>query len=339
MKKYLLGKIGKFYKANLHVHTTISDGQWTPQQVKEEYVKKGYSVVAFTDHEIIVPHNDLTDENFLAITSCEEYVNESVPNATFQFIKTYHFNFYAKDKNATVNPAFCERKIWLKNSLQYVTDEMRKTDCVVPYDVESVNQLIQRANELGFLVSYNHPRWSQQTYEDYGDLKGLWGVEVHNTGCVCMGYNETDIPYEELLKKGNNVLPLATDDTHEPAHAFGGFTMIEAEKLDYDTVFSAMKNGCMYASTGPLIDEITFENNKLTVRGSAVNQIVLNTERRWCKVVSGNDITQAEFDLSDYFSANEQFEHRLPLFIRITMIDKYGKKAWTRAYSIEELLS
>ena len=37
MKKYLLPENLTPYKANLHCHTTISDGVWTPEQVKEEY--------------------------------------------------------------------------------------------------------------------------------------------------------------------------------------------------------------------------------------------------------------------------------------------------------------
>ena len=37
MKKYLLPEKGNFYKANLHTHSTISDGKLTPEAVKEAY--------------------------------------------------------------------------------------------------------------------------------------------------------------------------------------------------------------------------------------------------------------------------------------------------------------
>ena len=40
MKKYLLPKNGKFYKANLHMHTTISDGAMTPEETKEAFLKE-----------------------------------------------------------------------------------------------------------------------------------------------------------------------------------------------------------------------------------------------------------------------------------------------------------
>ena len=36
------------------------------------YLNKGYSIVAFSDHELMIPHNELSDENFLAITSTPE---------------------------------------------------------------------------------------------------------------------------------------------------------------------------------------------------------------------------------------------------------------------------
>ena len=37
MKKYLLPKCGNDYKANLHCHSTISDGKLTPEEIKEAY--------------------------------------------------------------------------------------------------------------------------------------------------------------------------------------------------------------------------------------------------------------------------------------------------------------
>ena len=41
MKKYLLPESGNFYKANLHCHTTLSDGEMTREEVKEIYKKNG----------------------------------------------------------------------------------------------------------------------------------------------------------------------------------------------------------------------------------------------------------------------------------------------------------
>ena len=50
MRKYLLPEQGKFYRANLHCHTTVSDGKTTPEETKQFYKDEGYSIIAFTDH-------------------------------------------------------------------------------------------------------------------------------------------------------------------------------------------------------------------------------------------------------------------------------------------------
>ena len=57
MRKYLLPEGGKFYKANLHSHSTVSDGVKTPEELKEMYKAEGYSVFAYTDHDNFVRHN------------------------------------------------------------------------------------------------------------------------------------------------------------------------------------------------------------------------------------------------------------------------------------------
>ena len=67
MKKYLITKTGNFYKANLHCHTNLSDAILSPEEIKREYKARGYSIVAYTDHDVLIPHNDLRDENFLPL--------------------------------------------------------------------------------------------------------------------------------------------------------------------------------------------------------------------------------------------------------------------------------
>ena len=79
MKKYLLPPEGNWYKANLHCHTNVSDGSFSPERVKEEYKKRGYSIVAYTDHQLMVDHSDLADESFLPLIGWEYEVCEDKP--------------------------------------------------------------------------------------------------------------------------------------------------------------------------------------------------------------------------------------------------------------------
>ena len=85
---------GKFYKANLHCHTVISDGKLTKEQIKEEYQKRGYSIVAFTDHRTYGYHPELTDENFIALAGIEVDVSENPEKCGgWPHAKCYHLNF------------------------------------------------------------------------------------------------------------------------------------------------------------------------------------------------------------------------------------------------------
>ena len=80
MKRYLLSEQGNFYKANLHCHTSLSDALYTPEEVKKQYMEHGYSIVAYTDHDIFVPHPELADENFLPLNGYEIEVTEGYEN-------------------------------------------------------------------------------------------------------------------------------------------------------------------------------------------------------------------------------------------------------------------
>ena len=77
MKKYLLPNEGTFYKANLHCHSNLSDGVLTPKELKDLYKANGYSVLAYTDHDIFIPHNELTDDSFVALAGFEAQFNGS----------------------------------------------------------------------------------------------------------------------------------------------------------------------------------------------------------------------------------------------------------------------
>ena len=97
MKCHLIPESGRFYKANMHMHTTVSDGVGSPEEIKKAYIDSGYSIVAYSDHEVLVEHNDLTDENFLAITSFEKTINKRTEK-TYSHMTTAHLNFFAKDR-------------------------------------------------------------------------------------------------------------------------------------------------------------------------------------------------------------------------------------------------
>ena len=336
MKKYLIPRNGKFYKANMHAHTTVSDGRLSPEDMKRAFMEQGYSIVAYTDHEVMLPHPDLTDESFLALTSYEVSVGQGVWTP---FAKCYHLNVYSPEEKRSTSSTFCERSVW-GNAKEYITDEMREVSHDRAYTVEEVNKLIKRANDEGCLVSYNHPAWSQQTREDYIDLEGVWGVEWHNTGCVVAGYIENETAFAQMLNRGLcRPYPLATDDCHGTHDMFGGWICVKAGALDYDSVFKALRRGDFYSSTGPAIKALYIEDGKLTVKCSAAARVSVVSDKRWTasKRAEGKAVTEATFDLAKLIEISRTRPELNNHYFRVEVVDKYGKRALSRGYFLDEL--
>ena len=338
MKKYLLPEKGNFYKANMHTHSNVSDGRLTPEELKRAYKEKGYSILAYTDHEILLPHNELTDENFLAITSTELAFNLYPQEGGYPYIKTYHLNFYSKDKDKAVISIW-DPDLVFECVKPKITEEQKKQVYKREYGVEKVNAAIAKAKAEGFIVSYNHPVWSLQDYSDYGGLEGLWGVECYNNACERMGLPDDDRPLNDLLVQGKNVFPLATDDAHTAEDCFGGFLMVKAEKLEYDTVMEALEKGDFYASTSPEIYELSVDNGIVHIECSPARCIYFSTECRFASntCMEKEPITNADIDIRPYLEHKKTTGAWRKPFIRFVIVDTQGKAAYTRAYGLDEL--
>ena len=342
MIKHLLPENGQFYKANLHVHTNISDGKLSPEEIKSAYVEKGYSIVAFTDHDVFVPQNDLASEGFLPLNAVEIYYNDGWPGP-FQYSRSAHFNLYAKDPNATVCPVATERYVGIGNSKQYITDEVRALpEYKRHYSIDGMKDMIRKANEAGFLVCYNHPGWSLHDYTDYAGLKGLWGIEVFNTGGA-NGYPDTDQPMVDLLRLSEYPFPVAADDAHSLDSAFGGWVMIKADRLAYESVMKALENGEFYASNGPEIQEITYDTEARTihVHTSEAALIRLSSESRWYRLAKGSadkPLKEATFSVGEYLDTTASIAYpRYAPHLRVVIENFGGKKAWSKAFFPDEL--
>ena len=334
--KALFGKHKGRYKANLHCHSRYSDGRATVEAIKDEYVKRGYSVVAFTDHEVLIDASGLCDESFVAINGCELSVggpkvdlNSDKPSS-----KVVHMNFYAKDQRNTVTPFY--------NDAYYHPKFEDMREHVVAgepferfYSHERINEMVARAHELGYLVSYNHPVWSLQTAEDYLGYDGFDFIEVHNTGCMISGFHESDHAYNDMMKAGKRIMPVATDDNHNArgfeevrSDSFGGWVVLDAPKLDYPSVISALEQGDFYASTGPEIHsiELDVERGVLSVKCSPAKRVFLITQGRLQSQAfaeHGETIDSASFK---FRCATTKF--------RIRVEDEYGKCAYSQIYDL-----
>ena len=340
MKTYLLPQEGTFYKANLHCHTTVSDGKRTPEEIKKEYMEKGYSVVAYTDHDVFIDQQHLTDDKFVALNATEYYFNpEGMEHIPFEFRKTCHLCAIAGDKTDLVVPCYNRNKyIILGNGPSYrdkmVIDE-NAPDFERDYTPERINAFIDECVKRGFFVTYNHPGWSQEKFSDYSQYNNFHAMEMYNGGAYHSGYPDYNTEkYDELLRMGKKIYCVGGDDNHNYGmpgtlgyDSFLAFTMIKAKELTYESIMDSLFKGEFYASQGPEIYDLYYEDGKVHITTSNCDRITLgcSTRKNRNKFRTGETLTSAEFEVRP--------EDK---YIRFTVKDKYGRTASTNAYFVDD---
>lgn len=338
MKKYLLSPKNS-YKANLHCHTDISDGKLSPEEVKEAYKANGYSIVAYTDHDVLVPHPELRDENFLPLNSFEAEFNE-IADKFHGLLKTCHICFIALDEDNVTMPFFHRTKYLGGNTsahLDKVKFDENLPDFERNYSPECINEAIRIAREKGFFITYNHPVWSLERYEQYSKYHGMHAMEIYNSSSIVAGYDDCDSHvYDEMLLQGHHIGCIGADDNHNSqpfddpkCDSFKAFTVIKADELEYKSVTDALLRGDYYASTGPKIDEIYYEDGYVTVKCPSAEKITMSSGYRSAGAFyreKGKKLTEAKFLVRDRGN-----------FVRFCVYDKYGRCANSRAYFHSEI--
>ena len=338
--KHLLPPV-KYYKANLHTHSTVSDGRLTPEEARDAYKAKGYSILALTDHSVMVQHQDLNQPDFLMITGSEVDTDDRMaPDGDIRH-RQCHICLLSKDPMKQWVPF--QDPYPIASSVPYQAENI-DGGCSREYSPENINKIIAECNRNGMLVTYNHPVWSLENYREYAPLKGLWGMEYRNSSCVAHGYDENNgWVYQDFSVLGNRMVPVCADDMHNVFHRTNGypvlgegFNMIGAEKLEYNAVFEAMERGDLYASCGPLIHSLTLDGDVLSVTCSEAARIQVVSHTRWVAMTHDEEkgLTEATFDISRWRKAAGSNPNA---FIRLIITDARGRYAVTRAYFMDEL--
>lgn len=302
MRTYLLPPEGNLYKANLHCHTTVSDGAFSPAQIKDLYKRRGYHAVAFTDHQACVPHPELTDSEFVALTGIEIA--------------------YGIGKSTSIHACGIAR------------DPMTRFrhPNTIENDIGMCNAGIRLLNDHNCITTLNHPRWSGLSAADIAAIEGFSNIEVVNGYEMAIdGYGDSSACYEAELRAGRRIRPIAADDSHKklPSGApsfefFQGFTALKAPQLSYGALIDALDQGAFYASTGPMIQNLWLENGILHLECSPVRGVYVHGDlysHRAGFIVADDTITQLDLDIGEIFSDATY------LFVKI--VSAHGECAWT----------
>lgn len=304
--KYSTGSIQKMnffgrelnvYKANLHTHSTVSDGKYTPQEVIEHYAAQGYDVLAFTDHRKTNPVSTYDGKGMTLLSGIELHPHIMEP-------REIHWHLLS---------------LGVPEDFPYGDDSNFKT----------AQEAVDAVNAAGGMVFCAHPYWCGLTSLDVkNNLKNILGIEVFNSSCRYIGREFNMQSWDELLEAGCRYNALAVDDVHSQSDLFGGYTCILAENKEPQSLLNAIRKGDFYASMGPEFKKITFENGILEAEFSPCVKVnvLANASSGYC--ASWDNYLHPE-NPEEYTSLKKDFSQWKNCYIRIQIQDKNGKYAWS----------
>lgn len=330
MRKYLLPESGHFYKANMHAHTNMSDGKQTPEEVRELFKSKGYSIVAYTDHSLFLDRSHLCQEDFLALNGLELEINGRNFGHGWLNMETTHINMIALDQKNLLSPCYHRTKYLYANAPQYrdrIQFDESLPDWERKYTPECVSAMLQEGRDKGFYTVYNHPTGSLEIFPTYSQYENMNAVEVFN------GDWENSVHvYNDFLSIGRMMHCVAGDDSHSAAGSGHCWTMFKAEELSYPAIADALVKGNFYCSRGPEIFELYVEDGVMHIKTSDAQALMFTTMCRH----PGRDYIRSD----DGSFVNEASFKVLPecKWVRVTVYGHDGRIAVTNAYPVDDLL-
>ncbi len=215
---------GNWYKTQLHVHTTTSDGDVPVATRIKQYRDLGYDVVAVTDHWKTNDLSSFSDDKFVAINSMEAHPKTSTGAPAHHFVCLDLPHPFELDRN------------------------------------QDAQSLIDKVHEVGGKVIYAHPYWTAHTLEEMKSVKGFIGIEVYNAICDLnwrKGYSDTHI--DQALNKLGLFFISSVDDVHKTSQIDKGWVMVKAKGLTKSAIMDAIGKGHLYATTGAEITDFRVE--------------------------------------------------------------------------------
>lgn len=299
---------GRFYKGNLHTHSTMSDGVLKPDEVCRRYRENGYDFLALTDHFMGRFDYPITD---------------TVPFRTNDFTTILGAELHSG--------ATSVGELWHILAVGLPVDfAPSHTPDKKPVDgQENGAEIAQRAREAGAFVAIAHPHWSALTEADVRCIEAAHAVEIYNTGCDVdcdRGYGFHAL--EQLLCKKRRMTLCATDDAHFATEdAFGGWVMVKAEANEPGALLEALKAGNYYASQGPDFVDIAWSAESATVRSTPVSAVIVQAEGIPTAAKHGDGMIDTTIELGRCAGSP---------WLRVTLIDSDSKRAWSQPYWLQD---
>ena len=258
---------GNWYKGNLHLHTTHSDGFLTDEEVIARYAQEGYNFIAITDHWKVYQQNGRRSSSPLLVLEGVELDGRDEQGANLHVLAIGVSNGFAIQKDLKL--ALCS------------------------------------AREQGALLVWAHPHWTGNTIPE-GIRHRFHGIEIYNHSSQCeIGKGYATTYWDTLLENKPNYLGFAVDDAHfRPGEPFwkGGWVMVNAQECTKKCILRALFNGNFYSSQGPMFKWIRLDGNKIRVSTSPVKYIRLVGPKNFGNWIVSEENGVKEFEIPSHWT-------------------------------------
>ena len=186
---------GRWYRGNLHMHSTNSDGAKSPADAVAWYRDAGYDFVALSDHHVVSDTTAFAQPGFVTIPGVEMHGPDPYTGERYHILATGVSGFERSSES------------W------------------------GPQEAIDRVNAGGGIAVMAHPYWLGQSANDMLEIEGFVGMEVFNSVTdVTRAKGFSGVTWDEYLLQAGLTWGFATDDSHWKHGAQGrGWVMVRTE--------------------------------------------------------------------------------------------------------------
>jgi hypothetical protein len=277
---------GRWYRGNLHTHSTQSDGTRELQTVIDEYRAMSHDFLMISDHDIYTGPREYAELDTDGLTLIPG--NEISANG----IHMLHFN--------------ASQRVHPHRDRQAVIDEVNASGGAIIL------------NHPNWKKDFNHCPLDLMEI-----LDGYLGLEVYNgvIGRLAGSPYATD-KWDRILATGRRAWGFANDDSHADGDAGLGWNTVWSAENTPEAICAAITNGSFYASTGVVIQTIEVRDSRIHLRTENAKRIVavIDSGRR-IAVADSAEIALDAPDGATYirfecWGDGESFAWTQPFFIR-----------------------